>query len=87
MVVETAPDDDNNNSGARRERRVSFQGDEMPKTDVETDAILNTNMLEGESEDKQSLLSQPETFDPDLRPTSEPEPESPATTTRSTWNL
>ena len=28
MVVETAPDDDNNNAVARRERRVSFQGDD-----------------------------------------------------------
>ena len=84
MVVQTSPEDKNNNSGAGREGHVSFQVDEKPKKEEETDAMLNTKMMEGESGDMQSFLSQPEPFEPDLRPTSEPEPESPATTTRST---
>ena len=84
MVVQGPTEDKNNNPGTGRERRVSFQGYEKPKKDEELDAMLNTKMVDGESGEMQSLLSKPEPFEPDLRPTSEPEPESPATTPRST---
>ena len=79
MVARDPSEDGNNNHGHGRERRVSFQGDEKSKKDEELDTILNTKKGDGESGAIQSLLTKPEPFEPDLRPPSEPEPESPAT--------
>ena len=79
MVAQDPTEDKNNNQGNWREKMVHFQGDEKSKKDEELDTILNTKKGDGESWDIQSLLNKPEPFEPDLRPTSEPEPESPAT--------